>query len=134
MPFGLEAPVAHAEQLPALTLAWVGDAVYELYVRTHLLYQSKNARTLSKAAVARVNHTVQSRLLAHLEDALNETEWQVLRRGRNAHGSVPKNGNLQDYRRATGLEALVGYLYLSDQRARLEWLLSQIDDIIEVKA
>lgn len=121
----------NAEQLPALTLAWVGDAVYELYVRRLVLKKSKIAKTLSKAAVALVNHNVQSQLLSKIEVGLTEKESQVVRRGRNSHGSIPKNGNVQAYRRATGLEALIGYLYLSGQNERLDMILTQIEDITE---
>lgn len=127
--FGLKPPLADADTLPALTLAWVGDAVYELYVRTVLLKDSKNPRTLSKAAVSRVNHGLQSRLLALIENELSEHEHRVVLRGRNTHGSVPKNGDVKEYRRATGVEALCGYLYLSGQEERLLWVLSQIDKV-----
>ena len=113
--------------LSALTLAWVGDAVYELHMRTQLLKKSHKASTLSKLCVDLVNHGAQSKTLSGLEDRLTELEAQVLRRGRNANGSVPRGGNAGDYRRATGLEALVGYLYLSDQSDRLQELLSLVD-------
>lgn len=117
--------------LPSLTLAFVGDAVYELYVRTVLLEKSHIAKVLSKATVARVNHGLQSKVVAAIESELTVTEKAVLHRGRNAHGSVPKNGNLIDYRRATGLEALVGHLYLSGQHDRLLWLLEHIEPVFE---
>lgn len=118
-------PLADAHALPAATLAWVGDAVYELHVRADLLSESHNARTLSKRAVERVNHQAQSALLARLAPHLNDTEAGVVARGRNHRGSVPRNGDVQAYRRATGLEALVGYLYLSGQDDRLAWVLAQ---------
>ncbi len=117
--------------LPSLTLAFVGDAVYELYVRTVLLEKSRVAKMLSKATVARVNHGLQSKVVAAIEAELTDKEEAVLHRGRNAHGSVPKNGSLVDYRRATGLEALVGYLYLSGQHDRLIWVLEHIEPVFE---
>lgn len=112
---------AHPEQLPALTLAFVGDAVYELYVRTMMLERSVNAHVLNKRCVQLVNNRAQSALYEALEEALNETELGVLHRGRNAKGIVPKNANTQDYRRATAVEALVGYWYLMDDEERLKW-------------
>ncbi|MFP5527277.1 Mini-ribonuclease 3 [Peptococcus simiae] len=116
-----------AFHLSALTLAWVGDAVYELHLRTALLAESHKASTLSRLCVGFVNHGAQSRVLSALEPLLTEKEAQILRRGRNANGSVPRGGNPGDYRRATGLEALVGYLYLSGETDRLKELFSMVD-------
>lgn len=111
----------HPEQLPALTLAFVGDAVYELYVRTMMLERSVNAHVLNKRCVQLVNNRTQSALYEALETQLNDIEQGVLHRGRNAKGIVPKNANTQDYRRATAVEALVGYWYLMDNEERLMW-------------
>lgn len=111
----------HPEQLPALTLAFVGDAVYEIYVRTMMLEKSVNAHTLNKACVQLVNNRNQSALYDVLAPALDEKELGVLNRGRNAKGIVPKNAKAWDYRRATAVEALVGYWYLIDDEARLKW-------------
>lgn len=111
----------HPEQLPGLTLAFLGDAVYELYVRTMMLRESNNAHTLNKRCVALVNNRTQSALYERLEPELNDVERGVLHRGRNAKGIVPRNANAQDYRRATAVEALVGYWYLMDDEARLGW-------------
>lgn len=111
----------HPEQLPGLTLAFLGDAVYELYVRTMMLRKSSNAHTLNKRCVALVNNRTQSALYERLEPELNDVERGVLHRGRNAKGIVPRNANAQDYRRATAVEALVGYWYLMDDEARLGW-------------
>lgn len=111
----------HPERLPGLTLAFVGDAVYELYVRTMMLQKSHNAHTLNTACVRLVNNRTQSALYERLEATLDETELGVLHRGRNAKGIVPKNAKAQDYRRATAVEALVGYWYLKDDETRLKW-------------
>ena len=111
----------HPEQLPALTLAFVGDAVYEIHVRTMMLEKSVNAHVLNKRCVQLVNNRTQSALYDVLENELDEIELGVLHRGRNAKGIVPKNANAQDYRRATAIEALVGYWYLMDQDDRLKW-------------
>ncbi len=111
----------HPEQMPALTLAFVGDAVYEIYVRTMMLQRSLNAHELNKRCVRLVNNRTQSALYEALEPSLNELETGVLHRGRNAKGIVPRHANPQDYRRATAVEALVGYWYLMDDEERLMW-------------
>ena len=120
-----------AEQLPALTLAYIGDAVYELYVRQSILQKGKKVHDLHRLAINRVNNNTQSDLLRKVEEELSEAEMAVVRRGRNAKGAqVPKNADVVTYRRSTGLEALVGYLYLTKQQERLEWLLEQIEAVV----
>ena len=120
------------EQLPALTLAYIGDAVYELYVRTHLLEQSHKVHSLHRLAINRVNNNTQSDLLAKVESELTEEEMAIVRRGRNAKGvQVPKNAHVQTYHRSTGMEALIGYLYLKGNEERLMWLLGQIESVVK---
>lgn len=123
----------HPEQLPGLTLAFVGDAVYEIYVRTMMLEKSVNAHVLNKRCVKLVNNRIQSALYEVLEPELNDIEAGVLHRGRNAKGIVPKNANTQDYRRATAIEALVGYWYLMDDEPRLKWAFDTLWDMTEGK-
>ncbi len=123
----------HPEQLPGLTLAFVGDAVYEIYVRTMMLEKSVNAHVLNKRCVKLVNNRTQSVLYEVLEPELNDVELGVLHRGRNAKGIVPKNANTQDYRRATAIEALVGYWYLMDDEARLKWAFDTLWTMTEGK-
>ena len=65
-----------------------------------------------------------------LESDLTEEELGVVRRGRNAKGIVPKNADMQTYRKSTALEALVGYLYLKKDEARLQWVLEQIEEVV----
>lgn len=118
-------------QLPALTLAYIGDAVYELYVRESILEESHKVHTLHRLAINRVNNNTQSDLLHKVERELTEEELAVVRRGRNAKGAqVPKNADVVTYRRSTGMEALVGYLYLTKQKNRLLWLLNQIESVV----
>lgn len=119
------------EQLPGLTLAYIGDAVYELYVRTMLLEKSVNAHTLNKFGVKFVNNRTQSALYGLIEPELNEIEAGVLKRGRNAKGIVPKNANTQDYRRATAVEAIIGYWYLCDDEKRLQWVFDKLKELQE---
>lgn len=123
----------HPEQLPSLTLAFVGDAVYELYVRTMMLDKSINAHTLNIRCVQLVNNRTQSALYDLLEAELEEKELGVLHRGRNAKGIVPKNAKTWDYRRATAVEALVGYWYLCDNETRLKWAFETLWQMTEGK-
>ena len=117
--------------LPPLALAYVGDAVYELYVRRNLLGQSTKVHNLHKLAIRRVNNNTQAALLEQILPELTEKEVAVAKRGRNAKsGQVPKNADVVTYRWSTGLEALVGYLYLAKQEERLMGILSRIEGIV----
>lgn len=118
-----------AAQLPPLTLAYIGDCVFELYVRTKLtLKGTGNAGTLHRESVGIVNARAQAEFAHGVENALSERERDVFRRGRNAKsGTAPKNMSVVDYRYATAVEAVVGYLYLSGQDERLEEILNGLD-------
>ena len=118
------------ELLSPLSLAYIGDAVYELYVRQNILAQSVKAHNLHYLGVSRVNNNTQASLLMKIEPELTEMEQSVVRRGRNAKGIVPKNADVQTYRKSTALEALVGYLYLNGEEERLRWVLGQIEEIV----
>lgn len=108
--------------LPSLTLAYIGDGVYELAVRRYLLEKGvRKPDQLHRDAVAFVNATFQSRFYHELMPHLSETETEVLKRGRNSKsGHQPKNTEVGDYRRATAVEALVGALYLGDCKERMD--------------
>jgi ribonuclease-3 family protein len=108
-------------QYSALGLAYIGDCVYELMVRERILAQGNApVNTLHKKTVAYVCATAQSKAYELIKDLLTEQEIAVYKRGRNANGNnVPKNANPQEYRRATGLESLFGYLYLTNQTERI---------------
>ena len=114
------------KQLSPAALAYVGDAVYELYVRQTYLLPPKRQQTYHKQVVAQVRAETQARHLQSLQPYLTETELDIIRRGRNAAIGRPKRVTLAIYQQATGLEALIGYLYLSD-RDRLNELLAQLD-------
>ncbi|MCI8649861.1 MAG: ribonuclease III [Anaerotruncus sp.] len=107
-----------------LTLAYLGDAVYELCARQWVLSQgNRPVNELHKMGVKLVKADAQSAALAKLEGLLSEEELSVYKRGRNANtNSSPKHANLADYRRATGLEALFGYLYLKGETQRIQQL------------
>ena len=107
--------------LPALTLAYLGDTVYDLYVRTYLaetLHLKVHALHLEAAKI--VCAKGQALALRRIEAALTDEEQAAYRRGRNAHsGTVPKHADVRDYRVATGLEALLGHLYVKGEDARI---------------
>ena len=107
-------------QMSPLVLAYIGDTVYDLFVRTLLLERSDaTAHGMHIEAAKRVCAAAQAEAFRRVEPLLTEEELAVFKRGRNAHmGTVPKNARIADYRAATGLEALLGYLYLSGQDAR----------------
>ncbi|MBR3290363.1 MAG: ribonuclease III [Clostridia bacterium] len=109
--------------LSPITLAFVGDGVYELMVREYLAAQANRpANALHRQAVSMVRAEAQSAAMEKLTPLLTENELAVYKRGRNAHTAR----NSDDYHRATGLEALFGYLYLSDKTDRLRELFSVI--------
>ncbi|MCY0876466.1 MAG: ribonuclease III [Firmicutes bacterium] len=120
-----------AYALPPLTLAYVGDAVWELHVRMMLvLAGERQPRQLHKLAVGYVKAGAQADRIHALQERLSEREQQVVRRGRNAKSAtVPRGASVADYRSSTGLEALLGYLHLAGQDSRLQeimqWLIEQ---------
>ncbi len=104
-----------------LTLAYIGDAVYELVIRT-LLVKHGNAQTnwLHKKASSLVKASAQAEMIEKLLPILTEEEEAVYRRGRNAKSyTMAKNATMSDYRKATGFEALMGYLYLKEDLGRM---------------
>jgi len=107
--------------LPSLVLAYVGDAVYELFVRTYLLHKyDYPVHKLHEQSVRFVNAASQSEIVHALEGEWSEEEKRIIKRGRNQKsGSVPKNAALMDYKYATGFETLIGYLFLTGQMERL---------------
>jgi ribonuclease III family protein len=125
------------KQLNSLALAYMGDAVFEIYVRHHLLQAGQvKPNQLHREATKFVSAKAQASILFYLmdQDLLTEYEMAVVKRGRNAKsGSVPKNTDVQTYRYGTGFEALIGYLYLSKNEARLEEMIKLSLSFIEGK-
>lgn len=117
--FGI--PGADIRSYSPLTLAYIGDGVYELVIRTILVEQGNcQPQKLHKRASALVKAQAQSDMMEVLTPLLTESELSVYRRGRNAKSyTMAKNATMGDYRRATGFEALMGYLYLTDQEERM---------------
>ncbi len=104
-----------------LALAYMGDAVYEVLVRTRVMNRgSMQVNKMHKKSASLVKAEAQARIIQALQEELTEEETAVYKRGRNAHSaSSAKNASIRDYRMATGFEALVGYLYLTGQYERL---------------
>ena len=114
-----------AALLNPLQLAYIGDAVWEMYVRQSLMLQRLNVHHMHNECIRRVNAKAQEECMARLPDKLNEAETSIAQRGRNAHARhpSPRNQHPADYAEATAFEALVGYLYLTDQQQRLQEIL-----------
>ncbi|MEB3278732.1 MAG: ribonuclease III domain-containing protein [Lyngbya sp.] len=121
------------QQLSPASWAYLGDAVYELYIRHFYLIPPKRSQLYHQLVVSQVRAESQARHLRSLEPHLSTVELEVVRRGRNAAVRCPKRIDPQTYQQATSLETLVGYLYLTDPE-RLSQLLAQLDLETEVKS
>ena len=109
-----------------LVWAYVGDAVYELYIRTHLINTTnQNAHNLHVESTKYVKASSQAQILQKIMPNLTEEEQDIVRRTRNVHNHhLPKNSNVSDYSYATALEGLIGYVYLTKQFHRLGEILN----------
>lgn len=114
--------------LNGLSLAFIGDAVYEILVREHLLgHGSLQVGKLHKMAVEMVRASFQADVFDFLEPIVDEAENGILHRGRNASAThIPKGANAIEYRKATGVEALFGWLYLEGKNERIRELFEMI--------
>lgn len=112
------------KQYSPLALAYMGDCIFDLCVRTHILKQANMpANKLHQKSKALVNATSQSKMYKHLIEIVSEEEKAILKRGRNAHTNTKaKNATMMDYKNATGLEALFGYLYFKEEYNRIDEL------------
>ncbi|MFA5342202.1 MAG: ribonuclease III domain-containing protein [Clostridia bacterium] len=117
--------------MPVLSLAYIGDAVYDLYVREHLLVKGcYKPIDLHKMTIALVNAKTQKQSLLKVLEQLTDKELNLVQRGRNAKSrSKPKNAEAADYSYATALEVLVGYLYINKEYERLDYLLGIMLDL-----
>ncbi|SDF48820.1 Mini-ribonuclease 3 [Sporomusa acidovorans] len=119
------------DRLPALVLAYLGDAYFTLYVRTRLLgYEQNKVRVLHTFDAKIVSAVMQAKAVKMLKNELSPEEADIVRRGRNAKSTVPKSATIAEYRLATGFEALIGYLYLQKQEARLSEIVDKAFAII----
>ena len=114
-----------AKTYSPLALAYIGDGVYEMFIRTYVMNRgNRPVNKMHKASRELVRASSQAKLYFIIEGMLTEEEEAVLRRGRNAKSvSIPKNGNVTEYRHATGLEALIGYLYIEGKIERIKELI-----------
>lgn len=121
-------PGTDPREMPSLVLAYIGDAVYELYVRMFLLKKGTGrVNKLHGEASSLVNASRQADFMRRLEEILTEEEKSIAKRGRNAKGShAPKNADVVDYRLSTGFEALLGYLFLLRREERIKQLLEYL--------
>ncbi len=114
-------------EMPTLTIAYIGDTVYDLYIRGYLVKNKKGRVTdMHKKASGVVNAHAQAKAARLLSPMLSERESDFFRLGKNAKSRPPKNMSVEDYSLATGIETVVGYLYLSGQQNRLNTLFSAI--------
>ena len=114
------------QQYSPLVLAYIGDAVYEVYVRSRVIEENPDmsAHKLHVKTVKYVKAHAQSNSIHAMTDILTEEETAVFKRGRNAKSpTTAKNSSLIDYRHATGFEALIGYIYISGNTERLNELM-----------
>ena len=113
------------KELNPLQMAYVGDTIHDLYVRSMLLSRGMTVGAMHKQAVRMVSAFAQAQMLKAIEEELTEAEADIARRGRNSQAkhAAPKHADPADYAHATGLEALWGYLYLSGQEQRLDELM-----------
>lgn len=121
-----------ARQINPLVLAFIGDAVYEVFVRTYLVDKHRNmsVHKLHVEAIHFVKAHSQSEIVKNLEENLTDEELYFFKRGRNSKsGTVPKNADVQEYRFATGFETLIGFLYVTEQKERLNYILNAVVDL-----
>lgn len=123
--FNREKELQDARMLSPLVWAYVGDSVFELFIRTHLVNNSNSKpHKLHLETIKFVKAEAQAKILDKIFDKLTEEEKEIFKRGRNTENHhLPKNGNVADYSHATGFEALIGYLYLTKQDKRLKEIL-----------
>jgi ribonuclease III family protein len=118
-------------ELPPLTLAYIGDAVQELYVRHHLVASGEvRPQKLQQLAIRYVSAAAQAHAIQTIMDQLTEDEISVYKRGRNAKTtSISRRADVGEYRQGTGLETLLGYLYLMGQADRLQEIMKMLIEL-----
>ncbi len=123
------------KQLKSSALAYIGDAVYEVYIRSYLLGKGEvKPHQLHKLSTSYVSAKAQASVILRMLEyqELTEEEQGVVRRGRNSKmGTIPKNTDIQTYRYGTAFEALIGFLYLSGSTERLDSLIERAIFIVE---
>ena len=119
--------------LSPLVWAYVGDSVYEVYIRTNLVNKTNlKPHKLNIESIKYVKAQAQAELLKKIQVDLTKEEQDIVRRARNTQNHhLPKNCNVQDYMYSTAFEALIGYLYLTKQNSRLKEILEKINIFID---
>lgn len=125
---GLGFKPADTREMAPLSLAYLGDTVYDLYIRSYLVHVCPlTVNDLHRQASLRVCAAAQAEAYRKIEGLLTEDEADIFRRGRNAHSTtVPKNASVSDYRIATGLETLLGWLFSRGEDERIDALMDII--------
>lgn len=119
--------IQEVKLLPPLTWAYVGDCVYELYIRTKLINETHmKPHALHIESIKYVKASAQSEILKRIYNDLTEEEKDIVRRARNAKNHhLPKNVEVQEYKLATAFEALIGYLFLTKNYERIEEIINE---------
>ncbi len=122
---------SEVKMLSPLTWAYIGDSVFELYVRTELINKTNlKPHKLHIEAIKYVKASAQAKILEKIKDKLTEEEMEIVRRGRNTQNHhLAKNATVQEYMYSTAFEGLIGYLYLTKQDERLKEILDMSMDI-----
>lgn len=128
----LKKDINEINQMSPLVWAYVGDAVYELYIRANLVENTQyKPHKLHIESIKYVKAKAQANILKELDEILTEEEKEIVRRGRNAQNHhLPKNADVQDYMYSTAFEGLIGFLYLTKQKERLDEILKRCKEII----
>ncbi|WP_019420676.1 Mini-ribonuclease 3 [Paenibacillus sp. OSY-SE] len=128
------APSKQAKHLNPIVLAYMGDAIYEAAIRQYLISKPNHRPNhLHREVISYVSAKAQARFLGSIASFLTEEEADVVRQGRNTKSSVPKSADVSEYRQATALEALFGYLYFSGQHDRMRQLVNMIVHVHEAE-
>ncbi len=120
-------------RMSPIQLAYLGDVIYEFYIRNYALVVNKNKiNEVNKFVVKFVRASAQAHAVMGLKEFLSEDEWGIVKWGRNQKtASSPKNASISEYKYATGFETLIGYLYLKNEKDRLEVIISKAIVIIK---
>lgn len=116
------------KNINSLALAYLGDAVYELFIRQYLLKENKKVNDLQKEAIGYVSAKAQSKYLDKLikDNILNNEEIEIVKRARNHKSHTSKTSDIITYKKSTGLEALIGFLKLTNQDERIKEIMNKI--------
>ncbi len=120
------------KEVSTLALAYLGDAVLEIYIRDYVISIGKTKiDQLHKYAIKFVSAKAQSKIYDSIQSILNDEEKIIIKKGRNAKKNIPKNVDMVDYRKSTGVEALLGHLFLKRDDARIQILVEYMIETIE---